>query len=83
MPPPTQNRWTLKIVSPIDSSHILYETSAPSIKELKQNWDEDVPDNKDFLSVVCISRSSRNKIKNNLVRVYKIGEFENYGKNCN
>lgn len=83
MPPPTQNRWKLNIVSPIDLSTILYECDAPSIKELKTKWDEDCPENKDYLSVVCLSRSSRNQIKNNLVRVYKIGSFETYGKICN
>jgi hypothetical protein len=76
MPSPTCNRWECKIVNPTD---LTWSAKAPSIQKIKAQWDNECPNNKDFLNVVSLNRSSRNEGKNNLIMVYKIDKFKTYG----
>ena len=79
MPSPTSNRWECIIVNPTDLTSIIWSAKAPSIQKIKAQWDNECPNNKEFLNVVSLNRSSRNEGKNNLIMVYKIDKFKTYG----
>jgi len=75
MPAPTVDRWKCDVLNPADLQSVVWTFQAPSIQQIKNKWDEECPDNKVFLNNVKLNRASANRLKNALIRVYRIGEF--------
>lgn len=73
MPPPKEDRWKCHLVSPVDMKTILWQCSKPTIREIAQEW-KNQTGNK-YLSEVRISRATLGKSKNELIKVYRIGQF--------
>jgi hypothetical protein len=74
MPTAIENRWRCEILKPTDLE-VIWSCDSPNIINIKKEWDEQFPCNKDFVNIVRLNRSACNKLKNGLIKVYKINSF--------
>lgn len=72
MPISFANRWKCQIVSPIDGS-VLWESEGPTTKVLVETYQTETGNK--YLTLQKLNRTSLGRSKNELIKLYKIGEF--------
>lgn len=72
MPISFANRWKCQIVSPIDGA-VLWEAEAPTTKSLVDIYQSQTGNT--YLTLQKLNRTSLGRSKNEMIKLYKIGEF--------
>lgn len=73
MPKILENRWKCQITSPIDYTKVLWECEAPTTKRIIELYNEEIGNG--FLTLPKLNRCAQGKMKSEMIRLFKIGEF--------